>query len=183
METAMVIPARMLCLALGVLILLGACATPRFETVYRLEPPADVAGRACLVQCEDRLKTCQADCGRGYQACLADIEPMLDDAYAEALRQYAFDLESYAASLHHYEMQLWMGWHHDPWWFSPGWSIPYYYPWRPPAPPSRQQVRERLIVAQCDRDCGCQPVYEACFLACGGRKIGEERCIANCPNP
>jgi len=182
MEIDMVIPARLLFLAAGAVILLGACVTPRFETVYRLEPPEHAAGRVCLVQCEDRLKACQADCGRSYQTCLEAIGPLVDEAYAEALRHYAFDLDSYAASLQHYEMQLWMGWHHGPWWFSPGWSYPYYVS-RPPPRPTRTQIRERLIAEKCDKDCGCQPVYEACFLACGGRKVGEERCIANCPAP
>jgi len=178
----MVIPARMLFLASAVVGLLMACATPRYETVHRLEPPDDAAGRACLVQCDEVLKACQSRCSQRYQACVKEVEPKLDEAYAEALRHYAFDLDSYAASLQHYEMQLWLGWHHGPWWISPGWSYPYYVS-RPPPRPSRQQIRERLIAEQCDRDCGCQPGYEACFLGCGGRKISEERCVANCPKP
>lgn len=162
-------------------LLLSACASPRFETVYRLEPPADASARACLLHCEEKLKACQDSCSERHQACLKEIEPQLDEAYAEALKRYAADLDLYAASLQHYELQLWMSWHHGPWWFTPGWSYPYYYVSRPPTKPNRQAVRGRLIQEKCGGDCGCQPVYEACFLACGGKKIAEERCVANCP--
>ena len=167
---------------LAVATLLGACATPRYETAYRLEPPTHDAGRVCLPQCEDQIKACQARCSERYQACLLEIEPLVDEAYAEALRQYAFDLDSYAASLQHYELQLWTNWHHGPWWYGPGWYSPYYVS-RPPPRPGREAVRERLVAKKCDRDCGCQPGYEACFLTCGGKKIAEERCVANCPAP
>ncbi|MDO9188476.1 MAG: hypothetical protein Q7U24_01285, partial [Sulfurimicrobium sp.] len=60
-------------------------------------------------------------------------------------------------------------------------GMPYYSPPFPPIKPSRNAVFERLRQERCDVDCGCQPVYDACFLSCGGKKIPETRCISNCP--
>jgi hypothetical protein len=170
-------------LLLALALALTGCATPRYEMVSRLEAPTDAAGLACLTQCEDKLKVCQQECSVRYQTCLKEIEPLLDAAFEDSLRQYAMDLDSYAASLQHYEFQLWMGWHQGPWWFWPGWTYPYYVIGPPPARPSREAVHARVVATRCDKDCGCQPGYEACFLTCGGRKVLEERCVANCPEP
>jgi hypothetical protein len=171
--------------ALALATLLGGCATPRYEIAYRLEPPEDASGRACVSRCLDPLQACQDSCRGRYQACQREIEPLLNDAYAEALRRYAFDLDSYAASLQHYEMQLWLGWGHAGWWGYPGWYGPgwfYPYPAPPPPPrPSRERVWDRLVAEKCDPGCGCQAAYDGCFVACGGKRIPEQRCVANCP--
>ncbi|HEY9199510.1 MAG TPA: hypothetical protein VIR60_09090, partial [Gammaproteobacteria bacterium] len=62
-----------------------------------------------------------------------------------------------------------------------GFYEPYYYPPLPPQPPSYADELGKLRAAKCDRDCGCQPDYDSCFLSCGGSRITEQRCIVNCP--
>ena len=37
----------------------------------------------------------------------------------------------------------------------------------------REHVQAAVEKQRCDSDCGCQPIYDACFLSCGGKKIPE----------
>lgn len=160
--------------------LVSACATPRYQTVYRLEPPADAAGFACVERCAQELTVCQAQCAQTYQACVRSVEPLFQERYAQALQHYEQALDRYAAELRSHELQYWLSWRHGPWWYDP-WPGPLWVPYPPPRKPSREAVREALIKERCVEDCGCLAKHEACFLACGGRKIAEERCVANCP--
>lgn len=164
---------------------LYGCATPRYQTVYRYEAPVDTQGRACLGDCQARLAACQDSCSQAYQACIKSIEPLVDARYAQALERYAQELDRYAWDLRHYEMQLWLGWGRGPWYYDPwpyyAWPGPYWYPYPPPSRPSREAVQAQLRRERCVEDCGCLSQYDTCFLACGGRKIPEERCVANCP--
>lgn len=169
-------------------VLFGGCATPRYQTVHRHEPPADPQGQACVQNCEVKRQACQADCQARNRACLAEIEPLVEGRYLEALKQYEMDLMQYASALRHYEMQLdfyWPGYYWYP-------RYGYWYPWHPwptpaiwlprvPSQPTRDSVRAALAGQKCQDDCGCLPAYDACFTACGGRIIEETRCVKNCP--
>lgn len=181
-------------LAIAGLLLLGlqGCATPRHETVYRYEPPADAAGLACLARCADQLVASQADCRSRYQACSKEAEALVEARYADALRAYADALDRYRLELRQYEFGLWAGWQYGGLWYHPwspygwpyyGWPGPSapYPPGPPPMRPTRESVFSQLRKERCVDDCGCQPGHDACFLACGGRRIPETRCIAHCP--
>jgi hypothetical protein len=182
-----------LLLALGVG--LWGCATPRYQTFYRYEPPTDAAARSCLTPCEQTQKTCLDQCEENYSACVRTLEPEAQARHADALMRYEGELAQYRRDLDRYHLSISLGWGHgggwygggwydrgwyDPWWPYGGYR-PYYYPPVPPQPPSYADELSKLSAEECDRDCGCQPNYDACFLACGGRKVPEERCIANCP--
>ena len=177
---------RVLLIALP-LALLAACATPRYESHFRYEAPTDSAGIACVKGCERDLEACKDRCAEAYQACLKTLEPQVEAAYVRALERHVSALDHYRRDLEHYQFQLWLGWHRDPWWFGHGWGG---YPWwpsyptfhaSPPSPPTREGVLATLRREHCERDCGCQAPYDACFTACGGRRVEETRCIANCP--
>ncbi len=173
------------------LALLAGCASPRYQTVYRYEAPTDTVGRACLEQCEPKLAVCQASCQHTYQACLKRIEPLADARYAEALKHYQAEWAEYRRELDRYQFQSALGWNYPaaPWYGPWPYYYPYYNPWpapyvfppTPPAKPSRAEAFKQLRQAQCEGDCGCQPIYDACFLTCGGKKIPEVQCIAHCP--
>lgn len=165
---------------------LSACASPpRYQTIYRYQPPADPAGLACLDKCTRKMETCQTQCQENYQACLKTIEPKkVDERHGEALKRYAAELDRYRLELYQYRLSLSLSWGHYPWYghgFYHPWPEPYYFPPTPPSRPSRDEEYNRLKKEQCEADCGCQPAYDTCFLACGGTRIPEERCIANCP--
>ncbi|MDP2786334.1 MAG: hypothetical protein Q8O38_17335 [Sulfurimicrobium sp.] len=165
---------------------LAACASPRYQSVYRYEAPTDTAGRTCLEGCARKMAECREQCTTANQACLKNLEPLLDERHNEALKRYEMELDRYRQELVHYDLSLSLNWGHpSPWrrgfWPYSPWAMPYYFPPAPPVKPSRSAEFNRLRHERCDMDCGCQPIYDACFLACGGRKIPEVQCISNCP--
>ncbi|MDD5241265.1 MAG: hypothetical protein PHG47_06025 [Sulfuricella sp.] len=170
-------------LAVGLLGCVGP--SPRYQTAYRYEPPTDAAAGACLEKCEHKLEDCQQRCKADYQACLKLIEPQVEGRYAEALKRYGTELDRYRWELDRYQLYMSMSWGWSPWYghgYYRPWPEPYYYPPpAPPAKPSKDQEFSRLRQEKCDVDCGCQAIYDAGFLSCGGKKIPEVKCIANCP--
>lgn len=171
-------------------LVLGGCATPLYQTAYRYEPPTDPQGLACVARCAEERADCESRCQAALDACRKAIEPQVAARYDEALARYERELDQYLAELRHYELQLWMSWPGGPWVYGPGYygPWPYWYDWPrsfppPPAPrkPSREAVRAALEKEQCRADCGCQGSYDDCFVACGGRRSVETRCIAHCP--
>ncbi|MHB1292155.1 MAG: hypothetical protein ACYCY5_08180, partial [Sulfuricella sp.] len=177
-------------LILGIVAVgLVGCASPspRYQSAYRYEPPADSAGQACLSKCGQKMEACQQRCSADYQACLAGIEPLVEGRYGEALKRYAAELDRYRWELERYQLYPPLGWY-DPFWYGRGlhypyypWPGPFYFPPFAPIKPSRDEVLDRLRKEKCEVECGCQPIYDTCFLACGGKLIPEVKCIADCP--
>lgn len=171
-------------------LLLGGCTTPRHQTIYRYDPPADPEGQVCLTRCEQALHACYDVCATTYAACVQGLEPEAQARYADALARYESELAHYRHDLERYAVSLSLGWgEYDHWygagWYAPNWPYrrlrPYYAEPLPPRPPSYADELGKLKAESCARDCGCQPKYDACFLGCGGSRILEERCFANCP--
>lgn len=176
-------PRHIPCLAaaLGVF----GCASPRYETVVQREAPAGASAPACIESCERGLETCKLACAEKYQACLKAVEPEAEDHYRRTLDRYAEALEQRRRELAYQDFQLWtsFGWTHGgrgAFWYDP---FPYTNSVPPPMPraPTREEDLNRFREARCGGDCGCQSPYDACFLACGGKIISEQRCVANCP--
>lgn len=178
-----------------VIATLTACASPRYQTVHRYEPPADATGRSCLTLCERNLKACKDECAANHTACVQALEPEAQARYEDALEYYEDAMYQYQRDVDRYHLNLSLGWgyydgwHGDGWygggWYEPWWPYwygPRYYTPMPPRAPSYAEELGKLRAANCDRDCGCQPIYDACFLSCGGIMIPEQRCIANCPS-
>ena len=172
-----------------VVALLGGCAAPRYQSLYRYHPPDDVAGRACLVDCEQSLHSCYDDCGESYRACVQALEPEAQSRYRDAQARYAGEQAQYQRDLQRYYLSLSVGWGFDDGygaaWYAPHWPYrgyrSYYDAPLPPQPPSYADELGKLRAQACERDCACQPKYDACFLGCGGSKTLEQRCFANCP--
>jgi hypothetical protein len=175
------------CLALLLLAALVGCATPQYQTEVRLIPPADAQGQACVQGCDARKTVCQTDCQTRYRTCAKNLEPQVEARYTDALKQYELDLKRYAAALRTYEMQLRFDWlnsypyaYHYPYWDP--WPRPYFPPpYREPMMPTRESARAQLEKSTCQADCGCLPVYDSCFVGCGGQRLSETVCIKNCP--
>lgn len=165
-------------------VFLGSCATPRFQTAYRYEPPVDASGRAALGKCTQKLESCQQHCATEMQVCLKNIEPVVEKRHADALKLYESELEQYRIARQRYEFSMALNWNYDPYGYDPRfyqpWPRPYYSPPVPPRKISRDEIFKQVRQEKCDADCGCQPLYDACFLSSGGKKIPETRCIANC---
>lgn len=160
----------------------AGCASPRYESLTRREAPVGPAAEACLTSCERGLDACKQSCAEKYQACLKQAEPDAEADYRQLLDRYAQALEQYQRELSVYDFQVWTSytWHRGGFWYDP---FPYHSfpPPLPPRLPSRAEATGRYLEARCGRDCGCQPPYDACFRACGGKIETETRCIAHCP--
>ncbi len=175
--------------ALALLAVIAGCATPQYQTSIRLIPPADVAGRVCVQACEAEKTRCQTDCQARFQDCAKGLEPQIEAAYAEALKQYGIELKQYAAALRNYEWQSRFDWfntypyspYFHPYWWDP-WPRPYFPPpYAEPVLPTRADVRAQLEKTSCQVDCGCLPAYDGCFTGCGGQRVTDTLCIKNCP--
>lgn len=169
---------------------------PRYQITHRYEPPTDPASGLCLGKCTQKLEACQQRCTSVYQSCLKRIEPLAEERYNKAVQRYENELSTYRQRMNSRYLgwgraglgwggSAW-GWGGSPWgWGGPyyglGYSYPFFYQPAPPITPDRNREFDRLRYEQCEVECGCQSVQDACFLSCGGRKIVEERCIANCP--
>lgn len=170
--------------------LLCSCTTPRHQLSYRYDPPGDAAGQACLRQCEQSQQVCFYACRARHENCVRDLEPEVRQRYNDALARYADEMAQYQRDLDSYYLSLSLGWgYHDGWygagWYTPYWPYggyrPYYAAPVPPQPPSYADELTQLRAQRCDRDCACQPEYDACFLSCGGSKTLQQRCFAHCP--
>ncbi len=167
---------------------IGCTAQPRYQTLFQYEPPTDPAALLCLQGCEKKLESCTNNCSATYTACVRSIEPEVRSQYADAQKRYEGAWTQYQRDQENYRLSLSIGyvnsggWYgqgwYDPWW--PGVYQPYYYPPQPPVPPSYIDELSKLSAQMCNRDCACQPNYDACFLGCGGKKVLEQRCIVNC---
>lgn len=173
-------------------LLLAACApAARYQIAQRYEPPDDAAGLACVAQCTADLQSCRGQCAQAHAQCVRALEPEARAMHADALKRYEGELLQYRRDLDRYHLNLSLGWgHYDDGWYGGGWYDPWWphgyrphaYPPTSPQPPRYEDTLERLRKARCNDDCRCQPAYDACFLDCGGRRVPERRCIANCPS-
>ena len=168
------------------LVSLSGCAStnPVYQSSYRYEQPVGGAGQICVEKCEQKKGVCQQGCAADYQSCLTRIEPLVDVRYGEALKRHAVALDRYRRDLDLYQLQLSLN-RHDPFWHGRGyyqpWFGPVYFPPVAPRTPSRDDVLNQLKKEKCDVACSCQPSYDTCFLACGGQRVPDEKCIVNCP--
>lgn len=166
-------------------VLVGCTSqSPRYQSTYRYELPTDAEGVACLEKCGQKMEACQQRCTANYQSCLKLIEPQVDERYREALTRYEAELERYRWELERYQLYLSMGWGYSPWYgygnYYP-WPEPYYSPPIQPSKPLRDEEFKRLRQEKCELECGCQTISDVCILTCGGKRINEVRCVANCP--
>jgi hypothetical protein len=176
-----------LALVAGLAVLLAGCAGPRYATEVRYLPPATEAGQACLQGCHTDMRACQADCQSRRETCIAGIEPQVDAAFDQALRQYEAERKVYMRERQFYQLDrtLSFGFYHHPFYY--GYPDPFWYTDRyfddppvPPAAPSRAAIRERLVDEQCNIDCGCQAAFDQCYVGCGGQIERRVVCIENC---
>jgi hypothetical protein len=161
----------------------GCALGPRYQTVKRYVSPEGVAARPCLDKCTTAMEHCKKECEARHQACAKSVLPDAQARYAARLQQYEAALVQYRWELDRYRMDLMLGWGYGyPYWDAWGWYPPFPPP-IPPVAPSLDREVAKLTQQRCDRDCGCQTNYDACFLGCGGTIQHETECFANCPEP
>ncbi|MFW6323298.1 MAG: hypothetical protein ACOC02_06720 [Guyparkeria sp.] len=178
---------RLLPLLVLMVAVLAGCAAPRYATEVRYLPPATEAGQSCLRGCHTDMQACQADCQSRRQSCIAGIEPEVDAAFDQALRQYDAERRVYMRERQYYQLDRAMhfGLYRDPFYYgypSSFWLTDHYYddPPVPPEAPSREAIRAAVIDEQCNLDCGCQAAFDQCYVGCGGQIERRVVCVENC---
>ena len=189
---------------------LSACAGPRWQTVYQYEPAAGQGAEACTQRCVDNQQACRFDCEDRYQHCLGRAELAARDGFDELMYRYDREMRVYYTDQAIYEAER-DRYDHQRSYLAHEKSkyerrckederdrtacelaerarkdLKHLERHRPNAParPYRPSLGDEIAEAQsrCSRDCGCIPTYNACYAACGGRVIPQQRCIANCPD-
>ncbi len=174
---------------LGLAVLGGCASQPQYITAYHYTSPTGAAGRACVERCAAQRSQCTAACEAKQQACVAALQPEVAQRYRAAIENYGSALQGYARSLEQYRTELWLNspgyYGYGPWpyygWGGNPWGAVPYPPPPAPAKPERRAIENQLAKERCPAACGCAAAYDACFLACGGRRDVETRCIGNCP--
>ena len=176
-------------MALATVVGLAGCASPQYATEVRYLPPATEAGQSCLRGCQTDMQACQADCQSRRQSCIAGIEPQVEAAFDQALREYEAARRVYLRERQYYQIDrtLSFGFYRHPFYYGYGYPAPFWYTDRyfddppiPPEAPSREAIRERVIDEQCNIDCGCQAAFDQCYVGCGGQIDRRVVCVANC---
>ncbi len=189
---------------------LAACAGPRWQTVYQYEPPTGQGAEACAQRCVKDQQACRFDCEDRHQHCLNRAELAARDGFDALMYRYDQDMRLYSVSQLIYEAE-WDRYQHRFAHLKRDRSLyesrcknddrdrtacelaeqarrelrhlEHHRPHAPsrPYPPS---LVDEIAEAQsrCSRDCGCIQTYNACYAACGGRVIPQQRCIAHCPD-
>ncbi|MFI9654018.1 hypothetical protein ABGV17_04705 [Guyparkeria sp. GHLCS8-2] len=174
-------------LALAAAVALAGCAGPRYATEVRYLPPTSQAGLSCLQGCQTGMQACQADCQSRRQSCIAGIQPRVDAAFDQALRQYEAERRVYMRERQYYRLDRAMqfGLYRDPFYY--GYPASFWYTDRfyddppvPPRAPSRDEVRAAVIDRECNFDCGCQTAFDQCYIGCGGQVERRVVCVENC---
>ena len=117
--------------------------------------------------------------------------------YDEKMKLYVKELESYARELRRAQFErdfYYMSGFYDDFCFAspyhhyrgcgyrPFWYDPYpLYVGRPPQNPSLEAERLKAESEMCKLDCGCESLYDECFIAHGGVIKTKKVCIENCP--
>lgn len=199
-------PVLLSLIALG----LTACAGPRWQTVYQYEPPAGGEGVACAQRCVDKQQACRFECEDRHQHCLDRADSAARDGFDELMYRYDLEMRAYYADQARYEVE-WDHYEHRRAHLAHEKSrfdrrckedardrtacelaekarreLKHLERHRPLAPsrPYRPSLADEIAEARagCSRDCGCIETYNACYAACGGRVIPQQRCIDNCPD-
>ncbi|MCL7744315.1 hypothetical protein LV476_05030 [Guyparkeria hydrothermalis] len=173
---------------LAAAVLLAGCAGPRYATEVRYVPPTGEEGKSCIQGCQTEQKACQADCQSQRESCIANIQPTVDAAFDQALRQYESERQVYMRERKFYQLdrRLSFSAHRAPFFRSypdPFWYIDHPYfedPPVPPVAPGRAGIREQIINEECNADCGCQDTFDQCYVGCGGQVERRVVCVENC---
>ncbi|HLT01164.1 MAG TPA: hypothetical protein VK001_03255 [Geminicoccaceae bacterium] len=132
-------------------LLLFGCS-PRYQTFTSYTPPADEAGRQCLLQCSSLRQTCRRDGEPRIEQCRREAQTA---AHLETVRRaaaYTIDLERYG---------------------NEGYGAP-----ELPGPASPDYARCDAEAA--DVEYRCRADYDLCYQNCGGRVEYTTHCVANC---
>ena len=180
---------------------------PRYLIKNQYIPPATAASQPCIENCSHMREGCQNQCQQNYQYCLNDAYMKAQSVDIDEQRTYDIAYSHYMLDMSRYRMAL-HEWQRDYYDYSRDFEhfqkqcerekdayackkrddLKHYLnrlnrdrprePWMP-----TRRSFEQILVAQqsfCTTNCGCEQVYDNCFVGCGGQVIPHKICVDNC---
>jgi len=192
---------------IGILLLLSACSTPRYQLVYDFDPPAGGNGAACIQACYQDQKNCQLACTGNHDACLARSQEIAEEEYRSKLAMHDQAVQDYYADQKAYETQralfdaeqkllqnqLDQARHrckregHGSYACQRTREVEKEMseqqaplePARPPQPSLNDEIKRAQLT--CNRNCNyCEETYRTCYTSCGGKVSARRVCVADC---
>lgn len=191
---------------LAIVFLFTGCG-PRYVIKNQYIPPTRAISPTCLSNCELVRQTCQSQCQQNYQFCLDDAYAKAQHILVEEEALYRIAHGRYMLDFSHFQHRM-RSWERDYYDYSRDLShfqsrcerdkdvqackkrdeLRNYLnrlnrdrprePWVPQRPSF-----EQILVNQqsfCTTNCGCEQVYDNCFVGCGGTVIPHKICVENC---
>ena len=194
---------------LPLLLWLGSCSTPQYQTRYNFIPPASQSGLACVQQCSTAQAQCDAAASQQHNQCLlkarqqakaempgriAAYEQELD-VWEARIRDYERDMAFYEMELRHYQMMrdLHRGGcrgtntkHVNDCrrlahrWRGTFWQDEPSYPGPAPRRPVLDKVVAEISSKTCQKNTQCAETNRQCYQQCGGKVEPYQVCTSNC---
>ncbi|OAG28451.1 hypothetical protein [Thermodesulfatator autotrophicus] len=189
------------------LFLLSACGGPEYIIKNHYILPADTSSSPCIKDCQEKFENCQKACEAQYHACLSDVRQKATSLYEKELKKYREELNIYQDETNLFQQKLALyleklkelsdDYHffekicqekQDKYACSRQEELKKKisrlkqekpsHPLKPVEPDLEDIIKK--LTATCSRDCGCQKIYDHCFISCGGTIIPEKFCVENC---
>ncbi|TCK03387.1 hypothetical protein [Phorcysia thermohydrogeniphila] len=186
-------------------LMLASCGSPRYIVKYKYVPPQN--SKECLKSCEVKFEECQKSCNEKFQRCINKSWEEARKIYQAELLSYRKELSAYREKRRNYLNDL-IEWneqfkrvYRDYRFFSSICrrtkeryacerkrelrelldTVKAEKPKKPSKPkePSLDSIF-REISSKCTTQCGCQELFNNCFVSCGGKLIPYKMCIENC---
>ncbi len=187
-------------LVLLIVVLFFTACSPKYKVVKEYVPPIDISTNA-LTQaiCAQKRDSCRSSCKEAFNRCKPKALKLAKKRYDEKMKLYVRELERYARVAEDAEFKR------DIFYVNGGFYddnlclvspyAPYYgfrhrmflydsfprYIGRRPKKPSLEVERLKAESEICELDCGCEKLYDECFVAHGGVIKTKKVCIENCP--
>lgn len=193
-------------IVVAVMLLLVGCG-PRYVIKNQYIPPTHNISPKCLDNCALVRQTCQVQCQQNYQFCLDDAYAKSKAILIQEESAYNVAYSHYMLDFSHFQHQM-RSWERDYYDYSRDLSyfqgrcesgkdasacqrrdqlrnhLNYMKRDRPREPwvPQKPSFEQILVNQQsfCTTNCGCEQVYDNCFVGCGGTVIPHKICVENC---
>ncbi len=191
---------------LGFIVLFAGCA-PQYAIRNQYIPPANLKSKSCLKDCNYQKQVCKQKCSDDYSDCLSyayerakQIQIISDKSYKKRYHRYQKRLSNYNLEL--FDWQNRYDTNYSDWrYFNDKCSkngdryacdreedlrilIKQLRRNRPREPREPRYATFNEILAQeqskCSKNCGCDNIYNSCFVGCGGEIVPHKICIRNC---
>lgn len=127
-----------------------AACGPVIETHYDFKPPVSDAGMQCVQSCQQAKTWCRQEARDAEEKCRKKQDRKAERDYEKAMDDYIVALKLRAAD-------------------------PAKYP--EPTEPKRRTPSYYMCRADTSQ---CQPDFNQCYSACGGKVTSRQVCVANC---